>query len=57
MRIADNGVGFEMADVKKGIGLANMKRRAELFSGKFYINTSLGQGCEVMVIIPIGETN
>jgi PAS domain S-box-containing protein len=57
MRIADNGVGFEMADVKKGIGLANMKRRAELFSGKLYINTSLGQGCEVMVIIPIGETN
>jgi two-component system sensor histidine kinase UhpB len=53
MRIADNGVGFEVNDVKKGIGLANMKRRTELFSGIFYINTSRGKGCEVMIIIPV----
>jgi signal transduction histidine kinase len=29
MRIANNGVGFEVNDIKQGIGLANMKRRAE----------------------------
>jgi PAS domain S-box-containing protein len=53
MRISDNGVGFEVNDIKKGIGLTNMKRRAEVFSGKFYINTSLGKGCEVLMIIPL----
>jgi PAS domain S-box-containing protein len=57
MRIADNGVGFEVNDVKPGIGLANMKRRAELFSGKFHINTFPGKGCEVIIIIPIHKTN
>ena len=55
MRIADNGIGFEVNDIKPGIGLANMKRRAELFSGKLHINSSLGQGCEIMVIIPIAK--
>lgn len=53
MRIADNGVGFEAGDIKKGIGLTNMKRRAELFSGKFYMNTATGKGCEIMIIIPL----
>jgi PAS domain S-box-containing protein len=57
MRISDNGIGFEVNDVKTGIGLANMKRRAELFSGKLHINTSPGQGCEVMVAIPLVTTN
>jgi signal transduction histidine kinase len=56
MRIADNGIGFEVNDIKQGIGLTNMKRRAELFSGKLHINTSLGQGCEVMIIIPMVKT-
>jgi PAS domain S-box-containing protein len=53
MRIADNGVGFEVSEIKKGIGLSNMKRRAELFSGKFYLNTATGKGCEIMIIIPL----
>ena len=57
MRVADNGVGFDIKEVKKGIGLANMKRRAELFSGKLRINTSPGKGCEVMIIIPLVKTN
>jgi two-component system sensor histidine kinase UhpB len=55
MRIADNGIGFEVNDIKQGIGLANMKRRAELFSGKLHINTSPGQSCEVMIIIPMAK--
>jgi signal transduction histidine kinase len=57
MRIADNGVGFEVNQVKRGIGLANMKRRAELFGGKLHINTRPGKGCEIMIIIPIARSN
>ena len=55
MRIADNGVGFDMQLVKDGIGLTNMKRRTELFSGKFNILSSPGQGCEIIINIPIQE--
>lgn len=53
MRIADNGKGFEPGQVKVGIGLANMKRRAELFSGKMHINSSPGNGCELLITIPV----
>jgi PAS domain S-box-containing protein len=52
MRIADNGIGFDPNVVKAGIGIANMKRRAELFSGKLEINSSPGEGCEILIIIP-----
>ena len=53
MRIADNGKGFEPGEVKAGIGLANMKRRSELFSGKMQINSSPGNGCELLITIPV----
>jgi PAS domain S-box-containing protein len=57
MRIADDGVGFDINSVKKGIGLANIKRRAELFSGKLQINSSPDNGCELLITIPMNEIN
>lgn len=53
MRISDDGVGFNTASVKSGIGMANMKRRAELFSGKLEIDSSPGHGCVVFIEIPL----
>ena len=53
LRLTDNGIGFIMEDAKSGIGLANMKRRAELFSGKMQIKSSPGNGCEMTVTIPM----
>jgi PAS domain S-box-containing protein len=53
MRIADNGIGFDVNDVAYGIGIANMKRRSELFCGQLYVNSSTGKGCELMIIIPM----
>lgn len=53
MQITDNGIGFNMDTAKKGIGLANMKRRTELFSGKFEIHTSRGNGCTIILDIPL----
>jgi PAS domain S-box-containing protein len=57
MRISDDGIGFNTEATRKGIGLANMKRRAELFSGKFEINSSPGNGCEILINIPLEELN
>jgi PAS domain S-box-containing protein len=53
MKISDNGVGFEVNTVKNGIGLANMKRRTELFSGMFELNSAPFQGCSILIEIPV----
>jgi signal transduction histidine kinase len=53
MIIEDNGIGFNSDEIKKGIGLANIKRRTELLSGKMNLKTSLGKGCTLIIIIPI----
>ena len=55
LKLSDNGVGFNVANAKSGIGLANMKRRAELFSGTFLIQSSPGNGCVMTVSIPMDE--
>jgi len=55
LNITDNGIGFNKDKVMSGIGLANMKRRAELFSGKFEIHSSPGDVCEIIVDIALPE--
>jgi hypothetical protein len=34
-----------------------MKRRAELFSGKFELDSSPGYGCTLLIDIPLEGTN
>lgn len=53
LRIADNGKGFDTKSVSKGIGLGNIKRRAEMNGGKFSCYSIPEHGCEVMVSIPL----
>lgn len=53
LRIADNGKGFDTKSVSKGIGLGNIKRRAEMHGGKFSCYSIPGHGCEVTVSIPL----
>lgn len=53
LKLTDNGLGFMVHKTKSGIGLANMKRRAELFSGNFLIESSPGNGCKMTVRIPV----
>lgn len=51
--IKDDGKGFEMDQKAGGIGITNMKSRAENLNGTFYIQSAPGQGCLVKVSIPI----
>ncbi len=55
MRIFDNGKGFNVKTAKKGIGLNNIKRRAESFSGKFVLNSAKGKGCEILLELPLAK--
>jgi PAS domain S-box-containing protein len=57
MRIADDGIGFDINAVKGGIGLSNMRRRVELFYGRFDIFSSPGNGCELVIDIPLKAEN
>lgn len=53
LRIADDGIGFDPLKVKGGIGLENMKRRTEIFSGKLTIVSSPGNGCDLVIKLPV----
>jgi PAS domain S-box-containing protein len=53
LEIVDNGKGFKLSSVSKGLGLKNMYNRAELFNGKVTIHTAPGEGCTVSVYIPL----
>lgn len=53
LRINDNGIGFDTKKNKTGIGLHNIKKRTELFSGNFFLKSAPGKGCEIIVEIPI----
>lgn len=55
MKIEDDGIGFAPNTAVEGIGIANMKRRAELFSGTFKINSLHGKGCTLLVEIPLSK--
>ena len=53
LTVADNGKGFDMLALKDGIGLDNIKRRTEMFNGKCKLKSSPGNGCELMVELPL----
>jgi PAS domain S-box-containing protein len=55
MEISDNGIGFDASTIKKGIGLANIKRRIELFNGEMQINSAVNNGCTIKISIPIEQ--
>lgn len=50
--IEDNGDGFDLAEVKKGMGLASMEERALELKGTFEIDSAPQQGTTIFVEIP-----
>lgn len=49
LRIKDDGVGFDPGTKSRGVGLMNMKTRANLYNGVLTIVTAPGEGCELKV--------
>jgi PAS domain S-box-containing protein len=52
LQIKDNGVGFDVKKVRRGLGLTNISNRAELFGGNVLFTSSPGEGCEINVCLP-----
>jgi len=55
LRIEDNGIGFDIQKKSGGIGLRNMANRAGFFNGKVDIVSSPGNGCALIITIPIKQ--
>ncbi len=50
--ITDDGKGFDVNKKRKGIGISNMINRVESFNGKVQMDSSAGNGCKVLVLLP-----
>jgi signal transduction histidine kinase len=57
--IIDNGKGFDVQKKNQqnngGIGLENMKSRIEFLKGTYHLQSTIGQGTKVQILIPINH--
>jgi two-component system sensor histidine kinase UhpB len=51
--IKDDGKGFDPDKSNTGVGLRNIKSRAELFRGQVTIQSAVGNGCELKIVFPV----
>jgi signal transduction histidine kinase len=58
LSVRDFGIGLqpEVRD-KKGLGLLSMEERARLVGGSFSVNSRLGKGARIEVLVPLGSAN
>ena len=49
----DDGVGFDTATAKRGIGLQNIQNRTDAYRGKVQVRSSAGGGCELKIVFPL----
>jgi PAS domain S-box-containing protein len=52
LSISDNGSGFDIKKIATGIGIINIKNRAESFGGKARFVSKAGNGCVLTVLFP-----
>ena len=55
VEIVDNGKGFIPTSVKRGLGLTNIRNRAEFHRGVSHINSAPGEGCVLSICLPLGR--
>jgi len=53
LKVADDGIGFKVKTVKKGIGIQNILFRTNECHGQVEINSKKGEGTIITVTIPI----
>ena len=51
--ISDNGEGCEIIKEKSGVGIINIKSRAELYNGRVMIESKPGEGYALKVVLPL----
>lgn len=56
LSIYDNGIGFDTSQKNSGIGISNIKSRAEAFNGTADFVSSPGKGCKLSVTFPATDS-
>ena len=51
--IEDNGIGFDMEKVNKGMGLKNIEARVHSIDGSIFFDSGKGNGTSVMIEVPV----
>lgn len=46
----DNGVGFDITEAKKGLGMQNLENRVEMLNGTLKVKTEKGKGFGVLIL-------
>ena len=61
LEVQDDGVGFDKSNVESSyeqrgsLGLKNMNERAEMVNGIFRLDSAIGKGTTIRVLIPMTE--
>jgi signal transduction histidine kinase len=45
--IRDNGQGFDVGNVQKGLGLESMRERVEISGGSYQMESAVGKGTTI----------
>ena len=53
--VKDDGKGFDLEEVTKGMGSMSMQDYANLYGGQYWVVSKLGKGTEVRAIIPFNS--
>lgn len=55
LTLRDNGIGFDLAQPVKGIGLSSIQERARFYNGELKIESSEGKGCTLNISFPLHD--
>jgi PAS domain S-box-containing protein len=53
LEIIDDGKGFDPSKTRNGVGILNIKNRAEIFNGKAEIFSQHNKGCRLIISFPL----
>jgi len=53
LQVTDDGCGFDTGKKSKGIGMTNMRTRAESVKGNISFISAPGEGCTLLVLLPL----
>jgi len=56
LTISDNGSGFDTTKKRNGIGITNIKSRAEFYKGRAQFVSQPGKGCVLTVTFPVRDS-
>jgi PAS domain S-box-containing protein len=53
IQISDDGVGFNVKEIKRSTGLTGMRERALALGGEIIVNSGPGKGTKIIAVLPV----